>query len=487
MTYQIDPDGTRLPVKLDSTTNGEFAPIPLAPVHHHANHLAREAAGVNARRLGMDRRSFLVSACGVASSLLSMNQAYATQGARGGFFEIDKMAALDQQLARSAVDGSEFIFDVQGHFVNPTGAWTRRLSPNARPLRMPKTQTCGPGKGSGDLAYLDCIGQDEFIKDVFLDSDTDLMVLSFVPSGRLDEPLTIEEAAATSRIVEKLAGTHRLYIHGRVNPNSPGDLEAMDELANRYPIAAWKTYTQWGPDGNGFFLDDEPGIRLIEKAARLGVRNIAIHKGLPFGQKSYQHSTCVDVGRVAKRYPQMNFLIYHSGFVAGKAEGPYDESRTDGIDALVTSLAKNGVRPGSNVYAELGSTWRFLMRDPDSAAHALGKLFKACGEGNVLWGTDSIWYGSPQDQIQAFRAFQISAALRDRFGYPQMTPALRARVFGLNAVKIYPVPQDVLNQHLKADKVAREREAYRQQPDPSFATYGPRTRQQYVNLKTWEA
>jgi len=127
------------------------------------------------------------------------------------------------------------------------------------------------------------------------------------------------------------------------------------------------------------------------------------------------------------------------------------------------------------------------MRDPDSAAHALGKLFKACGEGNVLWGTDSIWYGSPQDQIQAFRAFQISAALRDRFGYPQMTPALRARVFGLNAVKIYPVPQDVLNQHLKADKVAREREAYRQQPDPSFATYGPRTRQQYVNLKTWEA
>lgn len=487
MTYQIDPDGTRLPVKLDSTTNGEFAPIPLAPVHHHANHLAHEAAGVNARRLGMSRRSFLVSACGAASSLLSMNQAYAAQGARGGFYEIDRSAALDRHLARSAVDGSEFIFDVQGHFVNPTGAWTRRLSPSARPLRMPKTQTCGPGKGPGDLAYLDCIGQDEFIKDIFLDSDTDLMVLSFVPSARLDEPLTIEEAAATSRIVEKLAGTHRLYIHGRVNPNSPGDLEAMDELAARYPIAAWKTYTQWGPDGNGFFLDDEPGIRLIEKAVKLGVRNIAIHKGLPFGQKSYQHSTCVDVGRVAKRYPQINFLIYHSGFVAGKPEGPYDESRTDGIDALVTSLAKNGVKPGSNVYAELGSTWRFLMRDPDSAAHALGKLFKACGESNVLWGTDSIWYGSPQDQIQAFRTFQISAALRDRFGYPQMTPALRARVFGLNALKIYPVAQDVLNQHLKDDKVAREREAYRELPDPSFATYGPRTRQQYLNLKTWEA
>ncbi len=46
---------------------------------------------------------------------------------------------------------------------------------------------------------------------------------------------------------------------------------------------------------------------------------------------------------------------------------------------------------GANVYAELGSTWRFLMRDPDSAAHALGKLLLHLGEDNILWGTDSIW------------------------------------------------------------------------------------------------
>jgi hypothetical protein len=112
--------------------------------------------------------------------------------------------------------------------------------------------------------------------------------------------------------------------------------------------------------------------------------------------------TCVDVGRVAKRYPDVNLLIYHSGFVTDKPERAYDPQRSDGIDALCTSLRANGVKPGSNVYAELGSTWRFLMRDPDSAAHGLGKLFQHVGEDNVLWGTDSIWYGSPQDQIQAF-------------------------------------------------------------------------------------
>jgi hypothetical protein len=73
-------------------------------------------------------------------------------------------------------------------------------------------------------------------------------------------------------------------------------------------------------------------------------------------------------------------------------------------------VVENDAQKNGNVYAELGSTWRFLMRDPDSAAHTIGKLVKYIGEDNVLWGTDSIWYGSPQDQIQAFRTFQISEA-----------------------------------------------------------------------------
>jgi predicted TIM-barrel fold metal-dependent hydrolase len=486
MAFLNDPGGTRLPIKLDTTTNGEFAPIALELVHHEARRRGLEAAGENAKRLALDRRSFLVSACGAATALLGMNAAYARRGLTGGYFDVPEEAALDLQLARSTVDGTEFIFDVQGHFVNPTGAWTKRLPPNVKPLQMPKTVNCGPAKGPGRLDYLQCIGPDEFVKDVFMDSDTDLMVLSFVPSTREAEPLTIEEAHATAQIVERLNGTHRLYVHGRVNPNQPGDLEGMDELAKRFKIAAWKTYTQWGPNGTGFFMDDEPGIALIEKARGLGVRNIAIHKGLPFGQRSYKHSTCVDIGRVAKRYPDINFLIYHSGFVAGSKEGPHNLLRTDGVDALVTSLQENGVKPGSNVYAELGSTWRFAMRDPDTAAHTLGKLLKSCGETNVLWGTDSIWYGSPQDQIQAFRTFQISPALRDKHGYPEITRAVRANIFGLNALKIYPIPADVLRKHVKEDKIALERAEYRaEHPDPSFTTHGPKTRREFLNLKAW--
>lgn len=246
MQYRHDPHGTRLPVKLDTTTNGEFAPIPLGPQHAHARALAHAAASENARRLGMSRRRFLVSACGAASALLAMNTAYAGVGRRGGFFDLSPEAAVDVELARSSLSAGEFVFDVQGHFVNPTGAWLRTLPKDARPLTFAPKADCSLAREPGDRSYLRCLGADEFIKDVFLDSDTDLMVLSFVPSSGDAEPLTIEEAAATAEIVEKMEGTHRLLLHGRVNPNQKGDLERMDVLAERYKVSAWKTYTQWG-------------------------------------------------------------------------------------------------------------------------------------------------------------------------------------------------------------------------------------------------
>ena len=487
MRFQNDPAGRRLPIKLDTSTNGEYAPVPLSREHHEARHLADGAASANARRLGMSRRGFLVTAAGAATTLLAMNTAYAKAGKTGGFFDLDTDAALDLQLARSSLDGKEFIFDVQGHFVNPTGAWLKRLPSGARPFAgMTTDSRCAPHRGPGELDVLNCIGPDQFVKDVFMDSDTDCMVLSFVPSTREGQPLTIEEAAATASIVEQLKGTHRLLLHGRVNPNQPGDLEGMDELASRYRISAWKTYTQWGPgNSGGFYMDDAPGIALIEKARKLGIRNIAIHKGLSFGPRSYEHSTCVDIGRVARRYPDINFLVYHSGFVANQPEGPYDPARKEGVDALVSSLLANGIKPGQNVYAELGSTWRLAMRDPTTAAHLIGKLVKYCGEDNVLWGTDSIWYGSPQDQIQAFRAFQISPELRDRHGYAEITPGARAKIFGLNALKIYPIEPEVVKKHVKQDKVAQRREEYRERADPAFVTYGPKTVAQLRKLSSW--
>ncbi len=448
-----DPEGLRLPVKLDATSNGEFAPVPLSRRNRMANQLAQENATDNAKRIGMKRRAFMLSACGAASALLAFNRANAAGGRAGGFFDLSEEAALDPELAAAQLEGREFIFDVQGHFVGEHGLGR-------------------VGLGSAE----------DFIKDVFLDSDTDMMVLSFIPSRREKELLTIAEADGARQVVARMEGSHRLLIHGRVNPNQPGDLEDMDELAKRWGVSAWKTYTQWGPDGKGFFMHDETGTRLIEKARALGVNNICIHKGIPFGRQSYEHSLCTDIGVVAKRYPDVNFLIYHSGFIPRQAEGPYNPQRGEGIDELIRSVVENDVNKNGNVYAELGSTWRYLMRDPDSAAHAIGKLVKYMGEDNVLWGTDSIWYGSPQDQIQAFRTFQISEEFQEKYGYPAMTPGLRAKIFGLNATRPYAVQSEEVLMRARSDEIFRRRQAYRQAPNPHYLTYGPKTRREFLRL-----
>ena len=122
------------------------------------------------------------------------------------------------------------------------------------------------------------------------------------------------------------------------------------------------------------------------------------------------------------------------------------------------------------------------MRDPDSAAHGLGKLFKYIGEDNVLWGTDSIWYGSPQDQIQAFRTFQITAEFQEKFGYPPLTPARKAKIFGQNAARVYGVDAAEVRRALEWDDVARAKAAYLEDPDPTHETRGPRSRGELFDL-----
>jgi hypothetical protein len=347
---------TQLPIKLDATSNGEFAPVPLLCANREANHRAHDETSRNAKRLNVSKRQFLISACGAASTLLAFNAANAAAGKKGGFFDLPSEAALDQQLAQARVGGKgEFIFDVQGHFVDPTGAWVKNAAPSA--FKWSPKASCGLAQRPEPMSHLACLGPEEFVKDVFLDSDTDMMVLSFVPSTREAEPVTIQAADAVRRIVDRLQGTHRLLLHGRVNPNQAGDLEAMDELKERWGVSAWKTYTQFGPGGRGYFLTDDVGLRFIEKARALGVKVICIHKGLPFGKQSYDHSQCSDIGAAAKRFPDVKFLVYHSGFVSTVREQAYDHNaKRDGIDTLIRSLIENGIKPGSNVYAELGST-----------------------------------------------------------------------------------------------------------------------------------
>jgi hypothetical protein len=468
-----DDDGSALPIKIDSTSNGEYRPIPLSETLRRANALAAARITENARRTGTSRRRFLAGLCGAATTLLAYNEAHAWRGNTGGVFAVPREAAFEPDAAAQAIGGRELIFDVQTHMVEPDGAW-RRGRPNAMAW-LART----PQGSCGEADFLRCYDSRHFVKEIFLDSDTDIAVLSFVPELPESNPLSLQEAARVRLLVEALGPGRRLLLHAMVVPNAPPlarQLERMAEASRTYPIAAWKVYTQWGPNRVGWWLDDpQVGIPFIEQARRLGIKTICIHKGLSFAGHEPRFAACDDVGRVARRFPDVNFLIYHSGLEPDRREGPYDaRNATRGIDSLVKSLVDNGVAPNANVYAELGSTWRIVMRDPTQAAHTLGKLLRYVGPKRVLWGTDSIWYGSPQDQIQALRAFEISRELQEHHGYPALTAAVKADIFGLNAAPVYGIDPAQVRRHGEADPVGRMRAAYRAEPQPSFATYGPR-------------
>ena len=177
-------------------------------------------------------------------------------------------------------------------------------------------------------------------------------------------------------------------------------------------------------------------------------------------------------------------MIYHSGYDMRVPEGPYSRTSGSGVDDLITSLLDHGITPetNTNVYAELGSTWRYLMRDPDQSAHVIGKLLRYVGEDRVLWGTDSIWYGSPQDQIMAFRAFQISQEFQERYGYPEISPSIRAKIFGLNGAGAYGLSPDTVRRYTSTDPLQKAKEAYSAEADPSYLTYGPKTRREFMRF-----
>ncbi|MEM1411119.1 MAG: amidohydrolase, partial [Pseudomonadota bacterium] len=158
----------RLPIKLDSTSNGEFVPLPLTREEHAINELALEQSDAAARKTGQDRRAFLQTSCGAAATLLAFNEANAFRGATAANYAVPKEAAFDPDAAAEALEGHEFIFDVQGHYLPPNLA--RTLKPQ-----------CKEDFEFLSSDYMRCLGADSFLKDVFLDSDTDMMALSFVP------------------------------------------------------------------------------------------------------------------------------------------------------------------------------------------------------------------------------------------------------------------------------------------------------------------
>jgi hypothetical protein len=110
--------------------------------------------------------------------------------------------------------------------------------------------------------------------------------------------------------------------------------------------------------------------------------------------------------------------------------------------------------------------------NPIVALHMLGQMIQVAGADHILWGTDSIWNGSPQSQIERLRRLKMPDELMTKYGYAQLTDQIKDQIFGQNAARLFGIDIKAKREAIKADKLTQLRREYRANPTPSNTQYG---------------
>ncbi len=463
------------PIPTRIASNEEFIPPAQSPQQKEFEARLTALSERAARRQGLNRRDFLRSGSGMAAALMALNQVF------GPCYDVDAAEVEDQKAFAEKWPKDQFIFDVQTHHVDVSRKWYDDTPDGKRVLRF--FQILRPRLNVQES--LDLLNRAHYVKEVFGDSDTVMAIISGVPSREWDKnPLPPDQMVATRKYVNDLAGSQRVLAHGLLRPNlGKKELDEMERQVQQLKIDAWKMYTGAELGEQAWFLDDEKvAYPFWEKTRQLGIKNLCVHKGLPLGFFNEKACTPLDLEKAAKDWPDLNFIVYHSAFrgfgplAAGtgpKVEDPKsnDPQEIFWISDIFRILKRN---PGiKNIYFELGSTFQQTSaRDPVLCLHMLGQMIQVAGADHILWGTDSIWGGSPQSQIARLRRLQMTPPLRDKYHYPELTEAIKNQIFGLNAARLFGIDPKAKRAAIQADKLTQLREEYRQDPAPSNTQYG---------------
>ena len=526
----------RSPVPTRMVSNGEYMPAPQTENQKKVEARIQALSETASKKLGIDRRRFLAGTGGMAAAFLAMNEVF------GRFFSVSPIEMFEPEAyAQSGAPRDLFVFDDQLHMVrgsapNPggmlravaqgstSGAGTNPMNP--RGLRDERGDVWGVWNpalvGLPNVAANAQIVQ--FIKDVYLDSQITIGLLSNVTASVVNmgpdqnrpprnykeamtgELLTAAQTAAARNFVNEISGSTRMLAHGLLYVGK-GNLAYIQEQIEQNKPDSWKGYNisnaaKVDNDPNSLMRqwrhDDEavayPTFELIEKnyqklkAAKPGFNNICVHKGLAPGPPDPERGHPRDLPKAAKDWPNLNFITYHACiqpafFMYDALQEVKSGKMRQGVpDISWTTEYATLVAPYKNTYAEIGTTWASsIVTFPTVAAHIMGQLMKFMGPDRIVFGSDAVWYGSPQWQIDAMWRFQIPEDLRKKYGYPEMTPDARRKILGLNSAKLYginttqnfkPVPKDYekrMSKELKtimelpgftADNMSKFRERY---------------------------
>jgi predicted TIM-barrel fold metal-dependent hydrolase len=472
------------PVPTQMISNGEFNPLPQTPQQRQVEARIKEVADATAKKLGMSRRKFLATGSGMAAAFAAMNDVYG-----GRFFEVSKAEAAEPDAAAERAQGlaKQYIVDVQTHFVRDDfkGEFMMGIVNFA-------AQNYNPGIAKNPYGLtLDALKFDNYMKEIFLDSDTKISLLSGAPfDDKAAWFLSNDQINSAAKSVNKTAGSTRMLFHSLVTPKQPGWMDELDRCIAEIKPSSWKSYTIGDPlnpktTKYPWRLDDEKVVYpWYEKAVKAGITTVCVHKGLmpndyetsiPGG--AWKYATVDDLGKAAKDWPQINFVIYHSALQPFLV--PLDpelaEFEKTGYVRWVSDLAAIPAKYGvSNVYGELGTSFATtVVTNPRFCAAMMGTMIKGLGAENIVWGTDSVFHGSPQWQIEAMRRLEIPEDMQKKYGFAPLGPAdgaVKNKIFGYNSAEIYKLD---IHAELHNDGIAKIKTAYLEQGgERSNTAYG---------------
>lgn len=450
------------PIPVQSVASDEFLPAPQTAKQREFESRVKALGARLAKRQGMSRRAFFRTAGGMAAAFVAMNQVHA-KGAQP-LYDASTAEAASPELAQARADAlkGQFVMDMHTHFLRDD----TRLEGFVRSREAVGKAGWNPGL-AGRPQTIEDLKFANYFKEIFLDSDTKLACISGSYSvDQRDSFLTNRMKFDARERVNREAGTQRMFSHAIFTPSWPAWLDKVDEENETLRPDSWKGYTI-GDNTNKhlskfpFRLDDEKLMypfyeRLVKAVAkypeRPGLNNVCIHKGLfpPVIEQRFPHllGYCHvgDVGKAAKDWPQLNFVIYHSAYRWGGGPTTAQQAwaqvertgRVEWVNDLAEIPSKYGVR---NVYADLGQIFaQSTMADPRVCAFMMGALVQGLGADRVVWGTDAIWTGSPQWQIEALRRLEIPEAMQKRYGFAPLGAAdgpVKRAILGENNARLY--------------------------------------------------
>src|SRR5919106_2565658 len=478
------------PIPTQSVSSDEFMPAPQTAKQQEFEARVKEYGAELARKQGVSRRTFFKSAAGMAAAFVAMNDTY------GPLYAVSHAEAATPEMAneRAKALADQFIMDMHTHFLRDD----TRLENFVRAREAVGKAGWNPLL-AGKPQTLDDLKFANYVKEVFLDSDTTVAGLSGAPSDvPADWFLTNEMKAEARATVNQEAGTRRMLAQAIFTPGQPGWLEQVDRAIEVLKPDSFKGYTI-GDNTNKHLskypwrMDDEKVVYpFYERCLKAGLINITVHKGLfpPSVEQRFPHllaySDVRDVGKAAKDWPQLNFIIYHSGYRYGGGGGPEEggahfekTGRVEWVSDLAEIPAKYGV---SNVYGDLGQIFaQSTLANPQLCAAMMGILVRGLGADHVCWGTDAVWTGSPQWQIEALRRLEIPEDMQKQYGFQPLGAAdgtVKTAILGGNNARLYKYPI-VQKSELARDHFAQLRDLYeRDGVGRSNRTYG------YVRKRT---